>query len=73
MLKNLENPNNIRMMTIRQIAATGLLPEYTLRRMVKSGQVPAMFSGNRALVNYGLLVKLLNGEATTEQHDATEG
>lgn len=48
-----------RMMTIRQIAATGLLPEHALRTMVKTGQAPAIQVGNRALINYDKLIAQL--------------
>jgi hypothetical protein len=43
------------MMTIRQIAQTGLLPEHALRIMQKNGQLPCIYAGSKALVNYNLL------------------
>lgn len=49
-----------RMMTIREVARTGLLPEHALRQFVKQGRVPYIQAGNRALVNYNALVKMLN-------------
>ena len=52
-----------RMMTIRQIAATGLLPEHTLRLMAKAGQLPCITVGEtrKILVNYDkLLTQLAN-------------
>ena len=48
-----------RMMTIRQIAATGLLPENALRVMLKQGKLPAVFSGRKALINFDLLCEQL--------------
>lgn len=37
------NVNKIpRMMTIREIAKTGLLPEHALRLMLKAGKLPAI-------------------------------
>lgn len=47
------------MLTIRQIAATGLLPEHTLRLMYKQGLLPCITVGNKALVNYDKLVEML--------------
>ena len=47
-------------MTIKQIAQTGLLPETALRRMLKAGQLPAVYSGRKALINYSSLCQYLN-------------
>ena len=38
-----------KMMTIHQIAQTGLLPENALRVMVRNGEIPAVYSGSKAL------------------------
>ena len=48
-----------RMMTIRQIAQTGVLPENALRVMVRNGNIPAVYSGNKAFVNFDNLCKYL--------------
>ena len=50
-----------RMLTIRQIAATGLLGEHTLRLMAKAGQLPCMTVGGtrKILVNYDKLLEQL--------------
>ena len=48
-----------RMMTIREIAKTGLLPENALRTMVKNGRAPHIMVGNKALVNYDKLCQML--------------
>ena len=50
-----------RMLTIRETAATGVLPEHALRAGVKQGWVPHIKVGNKALVNYDRLVAYLNG------------
>ena len=55
-----ENPNIPKMMTIRQAAATGILPEAALRRMVKDGTIPAVFSGNKAFINFDRLCEMLS-------------
>ena len=41
-----------KMMTVRQIAQTGLLPENTIRVMLKTGQLQAVYSGKKALINF---------------------
>lgn len=48
-----------RLMTIRQIAATGLMPEHALRTLVKAGRAPSFKVGNKNLVNYDRLLQQL--------------
>lgn len=49
-----------RMLTIRQTAATGILPEFCLRTMVKRGEVPGFYSGTKYYVNFDRLVAKLD-------------
>lgn len=49
--------------TIREVAATGLLPEHALRMLLKQNKIPAIYIGNKALVNYPLLIEQLNEES----------
>lgn len=49
-----------KMMTIRQTAATGILPEAALRRMVKDGTIPAIYSGTKAFINFDRLCEMLS-------------
>lgn len=37
--------------TIRQFASRGILTEYTIRNMVRAGDVPGVQCGNRFLIN----------------------
>lgn len=48
-----------RMMTIREVARTGVLPEHALRQLVKQGKVPHIMCGNRAFINYDRLLDML--------------
>ena len=41
-----------RMMTISQVAKTGILPENALRVMIKAGEIPAVYSGSKAFINF---------------------
>lgn len=61
-VKNIKptEPSIPRMMTIREIARTGLLSEYALRQMLKQEKLPAIYSGKKALINYDLLCNMLN-------------
>lgn len=52
-------PKIPRFVTIRQAAATGILPEHTLRRFVKDGTIPSIKSGNRNLLNLDRLIAQL--------------
>ena len=58
----MENSGRIpRMLTIRQVAATGLLPETALRRLAAEDRLPALKVGNRLLINLDMLIVQLNG------------
>lgn len=60
-----EQPN---MMTVREIAKTGLLSEHALRIMLKAGKLPAIYIGNKALINYDKLCEQLSAlEANIEK------
>lgn len=47
--------DNPKMMTIREIAKTGLLSEHALRLLLKEGKLPDIYVGNKALINYDRL------------------
>ena len=53
-IEDMENTNLKipRMMTISQVAQTGLLPENALRVMVRCGEIPAVYSGSKAFINF---------------------
>ncbi len=55
MMKDMPN-----MMTIREIAKTGLLSENALRCLLKEGKLPVVYIGKKALINYSLLCEQLN-------------
>ena len=55
-MQNEMNNQYPRMMTIREVAKTGLLPEHALRTMVKTGQAPHIQVGSRVLINYDKLI-----------------
>ena len=47
-------------LTIRQVAATGVLSEHALRLLQKQGRLPCLYVGNRCLVNYDKLLAQLD-------------
>ena len=49
-----------KMLTVRQTARTGILPEHVLRLLLKAGKLPAIFVGNKALINYDKLCEQLS-------------
>lgn len=54
------NTYNIpKMMTVRQVAATGLLPESAIRRLLRENKIPAVYSGKKAFINFDMLCKQL--------------
>ena len=67
------NTNSIpTMMTIPEIARTGLLPEHALRVMVKTGEIPAVYSGTKAFINYDNLVAKLSKLGAVEEPTMTQ-
>ena len=60
--------------TIRQTAATGILTEFRLRIMQKSGKLPGIQVGNRFLVNVDQLIEQLERDSksavTCDQQNA---
>ncbi|HEM5240604.1 TPA: hypothetical protein U1338_001523 [Streptococcus suis] len=49
-----------KMMTIREIADTGLLKENSLRILLKENKLPVIYVGKKALINYDLLCEQLS-------------
>lgn len=54
---------NSKFPSIREAARRGPLSEYCLRLMLAQGKLPGVYSGKKFLVNYGLLMEQINGEA----------
>lgn len=55
------NNETPKLMTIREVAKTGILSEYTLRLLHKQGKLPCIELPRKTLVNYTLLVQQLQG------------
>lgn len=49
-----------KLMSIPQVANTGLLTAYTLRKMLKDGNLPVVRVGRKVLINYEALVAQLD-------------
>ena len=54
------------LLTIRQVAKLGILPEFTMRQMLKRGELPGIFAGTRFYVNVGLLVEQIERESRAQ-------
>lgn len=54
-----ETTNIPRMLTIREVAKTGLLSEYALRQLCKQGKVPCITVNNKVLINFDAFVEQL--------------
>lgn len=48
-----------KMMTIRQIAKTGILSEHALRLFTKQGKIPALYVNSKALLDYDTVVEYI--------------
>lgn len=55
------------MLTIRETARTGILPEVALRTLVKQGKIPGIYVGRKFLVNYDRLCDWLNTAGQNER------
>ena len=54
-----------KLMTIREIARTGLMSEHALRLLLKQGKLPAIYINTKALINYDRLCAQLDGLGST--------
>ena len=54
------------MLTVRQAAQRGVLPERALRRLVAQGKIPTVKVGNRHYVNLSVFKRYLAGERIGE-------
>lgn len=48
-----------KLMSIREVARTGIIPEHALRRLIKSGEIPCIYSGRKALLSFGKVCEML--------------
>lgn len=61
----------IRFLTIREVADTGIFTEWGLRRMLKEGRLPGVYSGTRFYVDYETLEKQLKAESLANAQGVT--
>jgi hypothetical protein len=47
------------MMTIREVARTGLFSEHALRLFTKQGRIPALYINSKALLDYNTVVEYI--------------
>ena len=50
-----------KLVTIKQLASMGILSEYCIRNMVKSGKIRVIFSGKNALINLETFLDYIKG------------
>lgn len=63
----------VKFLTIRKTAQTGILSEYNLQLMERLGRLPGIRTGNRFLINLPLLVEQLNRESLDQmQSEASD-
>lgn len=56
--------------TIREVASTGLLPEFRLRCMLRQGRLPGFYTGNRYRVNLQKLMEQLEDESNSRGRES---
>ena len=55
------NVGSIRQVHARLIQEGYIVSEYTLRLWVKNGTLPAVYSGQKALISYAKVIEILTG------------
>lgn len=60
-----EEYNVPKMMTIREIARTGILPENAIRMFVKQNKIPHIKVNKKVLINFHILCNMLNDVQST--------
>ena len=60
------NGNTPRLMTVREIARTGLMAEHALRLLLKQGKLPAVYINKKALINFDRLCAQLESLEHTD-------
>lgn len=59
-MTEIENTRSIpRLLTPNQVARTGILTEYAVRRGIKDGSIPYVKIGHHYRINYDKLLKML--------------
>ncbi len=59
-MTEIENTRSIpRMMTPNEVARTGILTEYAIRKGIREGSIPFVKIGSHFRVNYDKLLKML--------------
>lgn len=48
-----------KMMTVRQVAKTGMISEYVLRQLIKQGKIPCIALEHKVLINFDAFVEQL--------------
>ena len=48
-----------KMMTVRQLAKTGMISEYALRQLIKQGKIPCIALEHKVLINFDAFVEQL--------------
>ncbi len=54
---------NKKFLTVREVAATGILTEYAIRLLLKQKKIPAIYINRKALINYPLLLESLDKQS----------
>ncbi len=64
--------NKPKMMTVRAVARTGILPEHALWILLKAGKLPAIYIGKKALINYERLGPVASRKRTSLRKSARD-
>ena len=72
MVDNMQQVGRVpQMLTIREVAMTGVMSEHALRKLVKAGRLPVVYVGKKALINYDLFIEQLKSLSTNLSGEST--
>lgn len=69
--RNVMGEKNKKFLTVREVAATGILTEYAIRLLLRQKKIPVIYINRKALINYPLLLESLDKQSI--QQVRTEG
>ena len=56
----------VTMMTVTELAKTGIITEHAIRQMLKQNKLPVLYIGKKALINYEKTVEMLQSLTVTQ-------
>lgn len=62
----------VTMLSVKELAQTKILSEYSIRLLLKQNKLPAIYIGNKALINYEKTVHMLQNLEAKSNMEASD-